>query len=372
MPPRKLTAIEVNGTYYSGAQARDLRGLGEGGARRLRLRAQGVALLHQPQGAGRGGRIDRSASPGRGSSNSATEARADPVAVHGDQEVRRGRFRRVPEAAARQAGRRRAAPRGPGPARQFPRARIRRDVPRGGRRDRLSPIRPNIRRSPTSPATSSMRGWKARSRTSRRGYSPAALDRWADGGEGLGRRASAPDGLPYVGDAARRRRRATPSSSSSTARRCARRPRRMALIDAASSASAAICAERSPGSATRPWPMIAAALEHVERLARVDIALARRRSSRSPAIAPGSLRDLLGRRASTWSGVEHAPHAREPVGRHRRRRVARVDDDQAAELAPQRAAPAVAAPTAGASCGAIASSPSAQILERHRLARRLR
>ena len=120
-------------------EAGDVRVLGEGGAGRVRVLAQGVALLHQPEGAGRGGRVDREVHRA-GDRRARRPARTDPVAVHGDQEIRRGRLRGVPEAVAGQAGRARAAPRGAGPAREFRGAGVRRDVPRCRRRNRLRAV----------------------------------------------------------------------------------------------------------------------------------------------------------------------------------------------------------------------------------------
>ena len=48
---RKLTTIEINGTYYGSQKPESFAQVARGDARRLRLRGQGPALRHQPPGA---------------------------------------------------------------------------------------------------------------------------------------------------------------------------------------------------------------------------------------------------------------------------------------------------------------------------------
>ena len=84
------------------AEARELPQMGARDAGRLRLHRQGLALRHQPPGAGGGRRLDR-ALLRPGDARAGRQAGAGAVAVRADQEVRRGGFRRVPRAAAAQA-----------------------------------------------------------------------------------------------------------------------------------------------------------------------------------------------------------------------------------------------------------------------------
>ena len=105
-------------------------------AGRLQLRAEGVALLHQPQESGRGRRIDRQVLRA-GLHRARRQARPDPLAAGADQEVRRRRDPRLPDAAADQPRRHRAAPRARSPARKLQVPRVRRSGPRLQCRDRL-------------------------------------------------------------------------------------------------------------------------------------------------------------------------------------------------------------------------------------------
>ena len=52
---RKLTAIEVNGTYYSTQKPRDVRQVARRNTRWLRVLAEGQPLRHQPPRARRSG-----------------------------------------------------------------------------------------------------------------------------------------------------------------------------------------------------------------------------------------------------------------------------------------------------------------------------
>ena len=138
-------------------QAADLRQMGGRRAGRFCLFAEGHSLLDQPQGAGRGRRV-RAALPRLRRLGARRQARADPLAVRADQKIRCRRFRRVPEAAAGKAGWRETAPCGRGPDRL---ASSCRNSSRSAARTTWQssmPTTKSIRRFPTSPATSSMRG----------------------------------------------------------------------------------------------------------------------------------------------------------------------------------------------------------------------
>ena len=88
----------------------------------------------------------------------------------------------------RDARRPRAAPRGRGAPRQLPRAGIRRAAAPVRACRSCSPSTPTIRRSPTSPATSSMRGCRRARTTVKTGYPPKAARRLGRTGPDLGRR----------------------------------------------------------------------------------------------------------------------------------------------------------------------------------------
>jgi uncharacterized protein YecE (DUF72 family) len=132
--------------------------------------------------------------------------------------------RRFSRPAAAQPGRRRAAPRRAGTARQLPRARIRRDVPQGG-------VAIVYADSPQYPAIADIsadfvyaRLENAGEEITRSGYPRGRFPIAGRRRRRLGGRRAA-RGLPYV-ERRRRPHRARPSSSSSMAPRCARRRRR--------------------------------------------------------------------------------------------------------------------------------------------------
>src|SRR5688500_10306215 len=96
------------------AEARAVRALGQGGAGRLPVHGEGLALLLQPQNPRRGGGGGGTfllAGPGR----AGRQAGRGAVAVHGDEALRARRLPRLPGAAAAQDRGRAAAARGRAP-----------------------------------------------------------------------------------------------------------------------------------------------------------------------------------------------------------------------------------------------------------------
>ena len=85
---RAVPTIEVNGTYYSGFTPDTYAKWAAETPRRFRLLDQGQPLRHQPQGAGRGRRVDGEVLRA-GAGGTRPEARADRLAVRADQEIRR-------------------------------------------------------------------------------------------------------------------------------------------------------------------------------------------------------------------------------------------------------------------------------------------
>ena len=202
----RLTATEINATYYKLQSPETVRALGGGGARRLQVRGQGVALLHQPQDARRGGE-----SIGKFCAQGFTELgdKLGPILwqLAPTKRFDPEEFARLPDAAA-DAGRTawRCA------TRSSPRHESFRDRAfvahgaRGRRRDRHRRSRRLSRRSPTSPPISSMPGCSdARGGAGRLCASGARP--LGGGGARLGAGES-PPGLSYVSDARRRSRRA--------------------------------------------------------------------------------------------------------------------------------------------------------------------
>ena len=194
----KLTSIEINGTFYGSQKPESFRKWASRSAGRLRVLAEGPALRDQPQGAGRGRRQHQAVLRFR-RARTRRPARPGAVAVRADQEIRRSRFRRVSGAAAAHDRRSHAAPRRRGPPRQLLHAGFHRAVTQAQHSASCTPSTRPIRRSPTSSATSSMRGCRKARTTSqpairrRRLHAWAKrLAIWADGGE--------PDDLPKVDD----------------------------------------------------------------------------------------------------------------------------------------------------------------------------
>ena len=118
------------------AEARDLPQMGARDAGRLPVLREGLALLHQPPGAGRRRGLDQ-ALPQFRRDRARRPARPPAVAIRADQEVRRGRLPLVPRAAAGEAGRGEAASRRRGAPRQLPQRRLHRADPRIQRRGRV-------------------------------------------------------------------------------------------------------------------------------------------------------------------------------------------------------------------------------------------
>ena len=104
---RQLTAIEVNGTYYSTMKPASFQEVARRDARRLHVLAEGLALRDQSQAARDGRRIDRALRRQR-HRRAGRQARADRLAVHADQGLR---CRRTSRPSWRCCRRRRAAAR---------------------------------------------------------------------------------------------------------------------------------------------------------------------------------------------------------------------------------------------------------------------
>ena len=83
---RGSTATEINATYYKLQTPETFARWAQDGAGRLQVRDQGVALLHQPQGARRGRRSDRPVLRA-GLHRAGRQARPDPVAAGADQDA---------------------------------------------------------------------------------------------------------------------------------------------------------------------------------------------------------------------------------------------------------------------------------------------
>ena len=178
-------------------QAADLRQVARRDAGRLRLRREGLPLLHQPQGAGR-----RRGEHGASSSTQGLGELGDKLGPILWQFMATKKFdaadfeaflKLLPEEHGRPA----PAPRHRGAPRQLPPPRLREHVPRGTARPSSSPTAPNTRPWPTSPPTSSTPGW----RTPRPRWRPAIPPPSSTAGPRsprAGRRATSRDGLPYA------------------------------------------------------------------------------------------------------------------------------------------------------------------------------
>ncbi len=217
------------------AEPCELRALARRDARRLPVHGEGVALRDQSQGARRRRRFDRLLRRQR-ARGARRQARPAAVAVHADEEVRRGRLRGLPRAAAEAGRLARAAARARRAPRELSLRGVRRARAASRRGDRLQRLR---RLSDDRRRHGGLRLRAADARAARR------RDRLS------GRRARRVDrhGTRLVArrdgrrDASRRREggsraaRATRSSSSSTARRNARRPVRRRCANGSSVAS---------------------------------------------------------------------------------------------------------------------------------------
>ena len=137
------------------ADAGDVPQMGERGAAEFRVRAQGPALCRQPARAQGGRRLDQALSRFR-HHRAWRPSRAAALAIRADQKIRRRRFRRLPRIVAGQTRRPRAAPRHRSPPRQFLHRPNSWRCCANSKCRSCSPTTPNIRISPTSPATSSM------------------------------------------------------------------------------------------------------------------------------------------------------------------------------------------------------------------------
>ena len=132
-------------------EPRHLRQVARRRARRLRLRAQGLALLHQSSRPGRSRRRRRQL-PRPGPDRAGRQARPDQLAARRNQAVRRRRDCPLPRPAPARASGRAAPPCDRGTARQLRRSPLLRAGADSRRRDRLCPCRqiPDLRRADRS------------------------------------------------------------------------------------------------------------------------------------------------------------------------------------------------------------------------------
>ena len=213
------------------AEARILREMARRDAGRFRLRAQGLALRHQPARAGRGRRSDRALLRQR-DAGAEGQARPDQLAAHADQATRPRRLRGLPAPAAAD----------PSTAARIRHAlEVRHDSFRSpdfvalAREHGVAIVLAGDLRTPAD------RGFRRAFRlcashghiggSSRSAMPSAELDRWADRAKRLrsGWDADATSTRPAV--AGQDASLATSSSTSSAATRSAIRRRRMALIE---------------------------------------------------------------------------------------------------------------------------------------------
>ena len=154
---RQLTAIEVNGTYYSTFKPRDLQQVARRDARRLHVLAQGLALRDQPQAAGDGGRFDQALRRQRHRPNWATSSGPIVWQFMPTKQFDAGGLRGLSRAAAEEGRQPHAAPRAGRAARELHDAGVpgaRAQVQGGDGLHRLGQV--SVLRGPDRP-TSSMR-----------------------------------------------------------------------------------------------------------------------------------------------------------------------------------------------------------------------
>ena len=221
---QRLTAIEVNGTYYSSQKPATFAKWRDETPDGLRVLAEGLALRHQPARAGRGRRIGAALRAQRHRRTGA-QARADRLAVRADQGLRSGRLRGVPEAAAgpgrwrgaapraRRAPRQLQVPRVPGAGAALPAATVFTDS------DDYPQLRRHHRRLRLLPRDAHRRVAARRLHTAGAGADRGLRD-------ACGATAGSPPACRASSPRQHRPQRATCSCSSSAARRRRRRPRR--------------------------------------------------------------------------------------------------------------------------------------------------
>ena len=209
------------------ADAGDLPQMGERGAGRLRVLAQGPALRHQPPRAQGGRQLDQAVSRFR-RDRARPQARSPALAVRAVQEIRRGRFRRLSRTAAGHVQRPSPASRRRGPPRQLQDAGVHRAAAQVQR------CRSVFTDHATYPNIADITGDFVYARL-QQGKDTVADRLSAEGARRMGRSGCSTwaRGQRAGRPAARRRRRpsrrprrATCLPTSSTRARCARRPRR--------------------------------------------------------------------------------------------------------------------------------------------------
>ena len=209
---RKLTSIEINGTYYGSQKPESFTQVARRDAGRLRLLGEGPALRHQPPRAGRSGRIDRALLHQR-RAGAEGQARADQLAVRADQEVRSRRLRR-PSSKLLPKQRRgpRRPPRGRGAARELRGAGVRRARCASTGSPSWSPAIATIPQIADITAPFVYARIMGTTREQPAGYPPDGARSPGPSAPQLGRRA-APDGSRNLSRQPRRRNRRATSSS---------------------------------------------------------------------------------------------------------------------------------------------------------------
>ena len=118
----QLTSIEINGTYYGSQKPASFRKWASEVPDGFVFSVKGPRFATNRRVLAEAGELDRALSRFR-RDRARRPARPAALAVRADQEIRRGRFRRVPRTAAGEARRPQAAPRRRGAPRQLPRRR---------------------------------------------------------------------------------------------------------------------------------------------------------------------------------------------------------------------------------------------------------
>jgi uncharacterized protein YecE (DUF72 family) len=106
-----LTATEINATHYKLQKPETFERWAKAVPDGFKFAVKASRFCTNRKALCEGGRRDRQILRA-GADRAWRQAGADPVAVHGHEEVRSGRFSRLPAAASEHAGRRTASPRG--------------------------------------------------------------------------------------------------------------------------------------------------------------------------------------------------------------------------------------------------------------------
>ena len=153
---RALTSIEINGTYYSTFKPDSWRKWRDETPDGFVFSVKASRFCTNRKVLAEGGEMRRPI-PGPGADGAGRQAGADQLAVHGDQEIRCGGFRGLPEAAAEGEGRAAPAPCAGGAQPEFRRRRQFYDLaakygaPSSTPRTRRRRMAASTRTRPTSP-----------------------------------------------------------------------------------------------------------------------------------------------------------------------------------------------------------------------------